>query len=182
LLLSFGTSLPLILGLFTVRVVPHEETAVTEQHPLRRSLESGLLEEEGERRRSESWEAHTAVATAGVYARLSDSETEEEESRAASGAGTPIGEDGQADQYPLGSPCATTNLQLPPQPAHKATITSSDRSRSRIRKSHHQHEHVDIHGWGLLRSGDFWILAGIMSCCELIWSQWNAERILIGLQ
>ena len=167
MLLSFGTSLPLIFGLFTVRIVPHAEIAVSEQHPPRHSLEAALLdEEEGEPRRSESWETHTDVATAGVYAHLSDGELEEEEgegeSRADSGAGTPLDESGgQTEQHPLQlSPSQARNLQLPPQ--HSRQTSSSSRSR----KSHPRHEHVNVHGWHLLRSGDFWILVGIMSCCE----------------
>ena len=141
------------------------ETAILEQHPRRRSLEAGLLEEEGERRQSESWESHTAVAAGGVYAHLSDSETEEEEPRAASGTGNG---GAQIEQYPLGlSPSRTRDLQLSPARSRQTT-TPSGRSRSSTRKSHHQHEHVDIHGWGLLRAGDFWILVGIMACREFI--------------
>ena len=140
-----------------------------EQYPPRRSLEAGLLEEEGERRQSESWESHTAVAGGGVYARLSDSETEGEESRAASGIGNG---GGQIEQYPLGlSPSRARNLQLSPQRSHQTTTPSGrsrSRTRSRTRKSHHQHEHVDIHGWGLLRAGDFWVLVGIMACRKFI--------------
>ena len=170
LLLSFGTSLPLVLGLFTVRVVLHAETEVSEQHSPRQSLEAGLLEEEGERRRSGSREVHRTVATAGVYAHLSDSELEEDESRANSGNVTPMGEGGQTEQHPLElSPTGARNLRLPPQRSRQTT-TSSSRSRSRTRKTHHQHEHVDIHGWGLLRSSDFWVLVGILSTREFIWN------------
>lgn len=164
LLLSFGTALPLVLGLFTVRVIPHAETTVPEQHSSRQSLEAGLLEEEGERRLSGSREVHRIVATAGVYARLSDSEPEEDESRVNSGAVTPTDEGVPTEQHPLElSPSAARNLQHSRQ-----TTTSSSRSRSRIRKAHHQHEHVDIHGWGLFRSSDFWVLVGILSCREFI--------------
>jgi len=160
----------MLLGLFTIRVVPHAETAVPEQHSPRDALEVGLLEE-GERRRSESWDAHTTVTAGGVYAQLSDSETEEEESRAASGTGTPIDGGGQTEQRPLKlSPSRTRNSQPLSQHSHQTT-TSNGRSRSRIRTSHHQHEHVDIHGWGLLRSRDFWILVGIMACRKFIWGQ-----------
>ena len=66
LLLAFGTSLPLIPGLFTIRVIPPTETAVSEHRPPRQSLETGLLEGEGERLRSESWDGHMTVAPAGV--------------------------------------------------------------------------------------------------------------------
>ena len=94
-----------------------------------------------------------------MYAHLSDSETEEEESRAVSSTGNGGG------HIEL-SPSSRRNSQLSPRRSHQAT--PSGRSRSRTRKLHHQHEHVDIHGWGLLRAGDFWILVGIMACREFI--------------
>jgi len=114
------------------------------------------------------------VATAGVYAHLSDSELEEDESRAASGAITPVDEGGEIEQHRLElSPSQTRNLQLPPQHSYQTTASrsrSGSRSRSRFRESRHQHEQVDIHGWALLRSSDFWILVAILSCREFIWS------------
>jgi len=99
LLLAFGTSLSLILGLFTIRVIPPTETTVSEQHPPRQSLETGLLEGGGERLWSESWDGHMTVATAGVYAHLSDSELEEDEPRADGGVITPVDEGGQIEQH-----------------------------------------------------------------------------------
>ena len=104
-----------------------------------------------------------------MYARLSDSETEGEESRAASGTGTPINGGGPIEQYPLRlSPSGSRTRNLHPPQRPRQTTTSSGRSSSRIRKSHHQHEHVDIHGWDMLRSGDFWIMVGIMAGREFI--------------
>lgn len=109
------------------------------------------------------------MAAAGVYAHLSDSELEEDESRGNSGAVTPMDDGEQTEQHPLElSPSAARNLELPPQHSRRTT-TSSGRSRSRIMKTHHPREHVDIHGWRLFRSSDFWVLVGILSCCEFIW-------------
>lgn len=166
LVLSIGTSIPMLIGLATVRVVQHPEGITIQSHTQpRHSIE--VVPERDERRHSQTWEVYTPVVGLGGYERLEQSEIDDELLEAS--VSQPFLSRGASSTEQLvrgGS--AEPDVELSPgRRVHAHTPDIQERvrhSRSRSHSGARPHEHPDVHGWALLRNSNFWVLFCIMCC------------------
>jgi hypothetical protein len=163
LVLSIGTALPMLVGLALVKVTPHNDAISIPSHSqARHSIE--VVPERDERRHSENWEVYTAVVGPGGYERLTESDIEDELMEAS--AAQPFLRHDSRERSRSGTIDAEVELSPSltslPHPETRMHRHSRSRSRSLVKL----HEHVDIHGWDLLRNSEFWVLFLTMCCRE----------------
>ncbi|KAG8809163.1 hypothetical protein FRC17_003571 [Serendipita sp. 399] len=166
LVLAIGTSVPMLIGLVLVKVVPHAEwVAIPSSTQPRHSIE--VVPERDERRQSQTWEVYSTVVGQGGYERLTESDLEDEILEASASA--PFLPQNRRSGEEARSPDGARELELSPSRRPSAALADLQanirrHSRSRSRNMAHHHESADIHGWGLLKATEFWILFSIMCC------------------
>jgi hypothetical protein len=168
LVLAIGTALPMLVGLVFVRVVSHTDgIAVPSVTQPRQSIE--VVPERDERRHSESWEVYSTVIGPGGYERLTESDIEDELAEAS--VTSPFLHRSGVSRERTQS--ETTDREVELSPSRRQSESFVDRntiphrhSRSRSRSMVQHHEHVDVHGWGLLKNSEFWNLFLVMCCCK----------------
>lgn len=157
----------MLVGLASVKVVPHAEGIAIPSlsHP-RHSIE--VVPERDERRQSQSWDIYTPVVGPGGYERLTESDIEDELQEAS--VATPFLNRANGSREHSQHRDDEREVELSPSRRESAMPDFGRRirghSRSRSRSLLRPHEHVDVHGWRLLRDFEFWNLFLVMCCCE----------------
>jgi hypothetical protein len=161
LVLAIGTSIPALIGLVTVKVVPHADgvTIPSTSQP-RHSIE--IVPERDLRRNSQGWEVYSQVVGPGGYERLTESDLEEEIMEAS--ASQPFLQEEIANREQSRN---RFNDRVELSPSRRASNAEESgpvrrHSRSMSRSQRLLGEHTDIHGWDLPKSGDFWVLFSIL--------------------
>ncbi|KAG9055898.1 hypothetical protein FS842_000813 [Serendipita sp. 407] len=167
LVLAIGTSIPMLVGLVLVRVVPHAEWfAIPSSSQPRHSIE--VVPERNERRQSQTWEVYTTVVGPGGYERLTESDIEDEILEAS--VSTSFLPQTGPIRESQGNGDISREVELSPSRRESTTLADIQTSIRRHSRSgsrslaRHKHEHPDVHGWDLLRNKEFWILFSIMCC------------------
>lgn len=179
LVMAVGTSVPMLIGLATVKIVPHAEgIAVPSVSQPRHSVE--IVPERDERRNSQGWEVYSQVVGPGGYERLTESDLEDEIMEAS--VSQPFLQDTVGSRERSRTPVGNPEVEM--SPSRRASNAAEDaqprahrhsRSLSRSLRQLY-HEHPDVHGWNLLKTVDFWLLFLIMFCCELLLSMYTVTN------
>lgn len=160
LVLSIGTAFPMLVGLVLVRVVPHTDAITVQTSHARHSIE--VVPEHDERRHSENWEVYTTVVGPGGYERLTDNDLEDELLEAS--VTQPFLRHGSREHSR--DAIIDAGVELSPSRRVSSESRVNHHTGSQSRSLACSHEHVDTHGWDLLRDSEFWTLFLIMCCRE----------------
>lgn len=155
----------MLVGLALVKVVPHADGIAipSSSHP-RQSIE--VVPERDERRQSQTWDVYTPVVGPGGYERLTESDIEDELQDAS--VSQPFLNRTNGSREHSQNAEEEREVELSPSRRESALPDLGRRarghSRSQSRSLLRPYEHVDVHGWNLLRDSEFWNLFLIMCC------------------